>query len=43
MCKLPLYQFRLPVTLVMTAVGHDKPGLIEAVSRLVLGHVGNWL
>jgi glycine cleavage system regulatory protein len=29
--------------LVMTMIGPDRPGLVEAVAGLVAGHEGNWL
>ena len=29
--------------LVMTVIGHDRPGLVESVARLVVEHSGNWL
>ena len=31
------------ISLVMTVVGRDRPGLVELVSRLIAGHGGNWL
>ncbi len=43
MPELSLYQFCMQITLVMTVVGQDRPGLIEAVARLVRHHGGNWL
>jgi len=30
-------------TLVMTVIGADRPGLVDAVASLVAGHGGNWL
>ena len=30
-------------SLVMTVIGRDRPGLVEAIARLVAGHAGNWL
>jgi glycine cleavage system regulatory protein len=27
----------------MTVIGRDRPGLVDAVARLVVGHGGNWL
>ncbi len=30
-------------TLVMTIIGQDRPGLVEAVAAQVVGHGGNWL
>jgi len=33
----------MQVPLVMTIIGRDHPGLVEAVSRLVADHGGNWL
>jgi len=29
--------------LVLTVIGHDRPGLVELVSRVIAGHGGNWL
>jgi glycine cleavage system regulatory protein len=29
--------------LVLTAIGEDRPGLVEALSRAVAAHEGNWL
>ncbi len=29
--------------LVLTVIGADRPGLVEAVSRVIAGHGGNWL
>jgi glycine cleavage system regulatory protein len=29
--------------LVLTAIGEDRPGLVEALSRVVAAHHGNWL
>lgn len=31
------------VSLVMTLIGADRPGLVEAVAQLVADHDGNWL
>jgi glycine cleavage system regulatory protein len=31
------------VSLVMTAIGRDRPGLVEMLARLVADHGGNWL
>jgi len=33
----------MQVPLVMTIIGHDRPGLVELVARLVAEHGGNWL
>jgi glycine cleavage system regulatory protein len=41
--ELSLYQFHMQIPLVMTVVGQDRPGLIEAIARLVRQHGGNWL
>jgi glycine cleavage system regulatory protein len=30
-------------SLVLTIIGADRPGLVEAVARVVAGHGGNWL
>ncbi|MDH7503357.1 MAG: ACT domain-containing protein [Verrucomicrobiota bacterium] len=43
MPELSLYQFCMQIPLVMTVVGQDRPGLIEAVARIVGDHGGNWL
>jgi len=29
--------------LVLTLIGHDRPGLVEAVAAIVASHGGNWL
>lgn len=29
--------------LVLTVIGEDRPGLVEAISRTIAGHGGNWL
>ncbi len=31
------------VSLVMTIIGQDRPGLVESVASLVTAHQGNWL
>jgi glycine cleavage system regulatory protein len=31
------------IDLVITLIGPDRPGLVEAVAQLVLSHAGNWL
>lgn len=31
------------VSLVMTVIGRDRPGLVDAVASLVVEHGGNWL
>jgi glycine cleavage system regulatory protein len=33
----------LRTSVVVTFIGEDKPGLIEAISEVVAGHEGNWL
>lgn len=33
----------MKVSLVMTVIGEDRPGLVESVARLVATHEGNWL
>lgn len=33
----------MSVSLVLTVIGPDRPGLVEAVSQAVAGHDGNWL
>ena len=27
----------------MTVIGHDRPGLVESIARIVANHGGNWL
>ncbi|MGC8990045.1 MAG: glycine cleavage system protein R [Verrucomicrobiia bacterium] len=43
MPELSIYQCSMQTPLVMTVVGQDRPGLIEAVARIVGHHGGNWL
>lgn len=33
----------MQVPLVMTVIGHDRPGLVESIARIVATHGGNWL
>ena len=33
----------MPNMLVMTIIGHDRPGLVDAVAAIVGDHRGNWL
>jgi glycine cleavage system regulatory protein len=33
----------MPTSLVVTVIGEDKPGLVEALSSTVAAHDGNWL
>ncbi|MBI1367563.1 MAG: glycine cleavage system protein R [Planctomycetes bacterium] len=33
----------MPTTLVLTLIGPDRPGLVEALSRTIAAHEGNWL
>ncbi len=33
----------MQIPLVMTVIGHDRPGLVEMVARMVAEHGGNWL
>jgi glycine cleavage system regulatory protein len=33
----------MQIPLVMTVVGRDRPGLVEAIARIVAAHGGNWL
>jgi glycine cleavage system regulatory protein len=33
----------MQVTLVMTVIGKDRPGLVEMVAQIVADHGGNWL
>ena len=33
----------MPVSLVMTVIGDERPGLVESVSHAVANHDGNWL
>ena len=39
----PLESIRLSVSLVVTVIGPDRPGLVEALSQAVTAHDGNWL
>ena len=31
------------VSLIMTVIGPDRPGLVESISRVVVAHDGNWV
>ena len=33
----------MQVSLVMTVIGKDRPGLVDTMARLVAEHDGNWL
>jgi glycine cleavage system regulatory protein len=33
----------MQVSLVMTVIGQDRPGLVESIARIVAAHGGNWL
>ena len=33
----------MDVSLVLTVIGEDKPGLVEALSETIAAHSGNWL
>jgi glycine cleavage system regulatory protein len=33
----------MTTSLILTIIGDDEPGLVEAVARTVAGHNGNWL
>lgn len=33
----------MQIPLVMTVIGHDRPGLVDLVAGLVAEHGGNWL
>jgi glycine cleavage system regulatory protein len=33
----------MQISLVLTAIGPDRTGLVESVARVVAGHGGNWL
>ena len=33
----------MQIPLVMTVIGHDRPGLVELVASVVADHGGNWL
>ncbi len=33
----------MPQNLILTVIGDDKPGLVEALSQAVTSHQGNWL
>lgn len=32
----------MDVSLVLTVIGHDKPGIVESLSRVVAAHDANW-
>jgi glycine cleavage system regulatory protein len=38
-----VYEKAMDVSLVMTVIGRDRPGLVDAVASLVTEHGGNWL
>jgi glycine cleavage system regulatory protein len=31
------------ISLILTVLGNDRPGLVESVSHIIAGHGGNWL
>ncbi len=33
----------MPTSLVLTVLGEDRPGLVEALSHIIATHEGNWL
>jgi glycine cleavage system regulatory protein len=33
----------MPTSLVLTVLGEDRPGLVEALSHIIAAHEGNWL
>src|SRR2546428_9840486 len=33
----------MPTSLVLTVLGEDRPGLVEALSHIITAHEGNWL
>jgi glycine cleavage system regulatory protein len=33
----------MPTSLVLTVLGEDRPGLVEALSHIIAVHEGNWL
>jgi glycine cleavage system regulatory protein len=33
----------MPTSLVLTVLGEDRPGLVEALSHIIAAHQGNWL
>ena len=33
----------MPTSLVLTVLGEDRPGLVEALAHLIAAHEGNWL
>jgi glycine cleavage system regulatory protein len=37
------YKYNMNVSLVMTIVGVDRPGLVERLSSVIVEHGGNWL
>jgi glycine cleavage system regulatory protein len=43
MGDLGVYEKAMVVSLVMTVIGRDRPGLVDAVASLVAEHGGNWL
>ena len=32
----------MPTSLVLTVLGEDRPGLVEALSHIIAAHEGNW-
>lgn len=39
----PLEAVPVQVSLILTVIGRDRPGLVEALAQLVSSHGGNWL
>ena len=33
----------MPTSLVLTVLGEDRPGLVEALAHIIAAHEGNWL
>jgi glycine cleavage system regulatory protein len=33
----------MPTSLVLTVLGEDRPGLVEALAHLIAAHAGNWV
>lgn len=40
---LVIINFHMQIPLVMTIIGKDRPGIVEAVASIVVKHGGNWL
>ena len=33
----------MPTSLVLTVLGEDRPGLVEALAHIIAAHEGNWV